>query len=314
MTPSRARIFARRGGRRLPRPGPRPVPGPARLARRLEHAKALDRVARPLTRAVRQGLPAGARADALHGVWLGQPAHPALAGVPVGCWTSAAVLDFVPGAERAARVLLAVGLAGAAPAAAAGLADWAALHSEQQRVGLVHAASGATATTMFAASLIARLAGRPAGGRLLALGGLAAVTAGGFLGRHLAFGLGAGASHAEQVAHLAPLGWHDLCRSYDLPDGRMARRRLGYLALAVLRQGPDVHAIADQCAHLGGPLHQGTLTELAGMLCVTCPWHGSTFRFSDGAVVHGPATAPQPAFETRIVEGGMVQVRPAQAG
>jgi nitrite reductase/ring-hydroxylating ferredoxin subunit len=314
MSPSHARLFPRRssGRARLRRPGLGSLPGPAGLAGRLEHAEALDRVARPLTRAVRRGLPAGARADALHGVWLGQPAHPALVGVPVGCWTSAAVLDFVPGAERAARVLLALGLAGAAPAAAAGLADWAALHREQQRVGLVHAASGATATTMFAASLVARLTGRPASGRLLALGGLAAVTAGGFLGRHLAFGLGAGASHAEPVAHLTPLGWHDLCRIYELPDGRMARRRLGYLALTVLRQGADVHAVADQCAHLGGPLHQGTLTELAGTPCVICPWHGSTFRFPDGAVVHGPATARQPAFETRIVEGGLVQVRPAR--
>jgi nitrite reductase/ring-hydroxylating ferredoxin subunit len=313
MSPSHARIFARRGGRtRPPRTGRGPVPSPAGLAGRLEHATTLDRVTRPLTRVVRRGLPAGARADALHGVWLGQPAHPALVSVPVGCWTSAAVLDFVPGAERAARVLLALGLAGAAPAAAAGLADWSVLHSGQQRVGIVHAASGATATTMFAASLIARLAGRPAGGRLLALGGLAAVTAGGFLGRHLAFGLGAGASHAEPVAHLTPLGWHDLCRIYELPDGRMARRRLGYLALTVLRQGSGVHAIADQCAHLGGPLHQGTLTERAGVPCVTCPWHGSTFRLPDGAVVHGPATARQPAFETRIVEGGMVQVRPAR--
>jgi nitrite reductase/ring-hydroxylating ferredoxin subunit len=43
----------------------------------------------------------------------------------------------------------------------------------------------------------------------------------------------------------------------------------------------------------------------------TCPWHGSTYRLSDGAVVHGPATARQPAFETRIADAGIVQVRPA---
>ena len=152
------------------------------------------------------------------------------------------------------------------------------------------------------------MAGRNGGGRLLALGGLAAVTAGGFLGRHLAFGLGAGASHAEPVAHLTALGWHDLCRIYELPDGRLARRQLGYLTLTVLRQGSEVLAIADQCAHLGGPLHQGSLTDDGNVPCVTCPWHGSTFRITDGTVVHGPATARQPAFDTRIVEGGMVQV------
>jgi nitrite reductase/ring-hydroxylating ferredoxin subunit len=230
----------------------------------------------------------------------------------MGFWTSATVLDFVPGAGRASRVLLALGLAGTLPAAAAGFADWSSLHREQQRVGLVHAASGAGASALFAASLIARMAGRDGGGRLLALGGLAAVTAGGFLGRHLAFGLGAGASHAEPVAHLTALGWHDLCRIYELPDGRLARRRLGYLTLTVLRQGSDVMAVADQCAHLGGPLHQGSLSDDGNGPCVTCPWHGSTFRITDGTVVHGPATARQPAFDARIVEGGMVQVRPAR--
>jgi nitrite reductase/ring-hydroxylating ferredoxin subunit len=157
------------------------------------------------------------------------------------------------------------------------------------------------------------MAGRDNGGRLLALGGLAAVTTGGFLGRHLAFGLGAGASHAEPVAHLTALGWHDLCRIYELPDGRLTRRRLGYLTLTMLRLGGDVLALADQCAHLGGPLHQGSVTDDGNGPCVTCPWHGSTFRLADGTVVHGPATARQPAFDTRVVEGGMVQVRPARS-
>jgi nitrite reductase/ring-hydroxylating ferredoxin subunit/uncharacterized membrane protein len=313
MSPSHARLFPRRGGHsRIPRSGLKVLSAPANLAGRLEDAETFDRLAQPLARAVRRALPSGAKADALHGVWLGQPVHPALITLPLGFWTSATVLDFVSGNGRASRVLLALGLAGTLPAAAAGFADWSSLHREQQRVGLVHAASGAGASALFAASLLARMAGRDGGGRLLALGGLAAVTTGGFLGRHLAFGLGAGASHAEPVAHLTALGWHDLCRVYELPDGRLARRKLGYLTLTVLRQGVDVLALADQCAHLGGPLHQGRLTDDGDGPCVTCPWHGSTFRLTDGTVVHGPATARQPAFDTRLVEGGMVQVRPAR--
>ncbi len=38
------------------------------------------------------------------------------------------------------------------------------------------------------------------------------------------------------------------------------------------------------------------------------PWHGSVFRLSDGWNVEGPATAPQPAFDTRVVDGH-VEVR-----
>ena len=89
------------------------------------------------------------------------------------------------------------------PAAAAGLADWSSLHREQQRVGVVHAAANAGAMALFASSLLARTAGRHTQGRALALGGLAALTASTYLGRHLAFPLGAGASHAESVTHLA---------------------------------------------------------------------------------------------------------------
>jgi nitrite reductase/ring-hydroxylating ferredoxin subunit/uncharacterized membrane protein len=285
-----------------------PLPRPVELAERIEHAGALDRATGALTAAVRGALRRPGTADLLHGVPLGQPAHPPLVQLPIGCWASAALLDLLPGTSRAARVLIAAGIAGAAPAAAAGLADWSELHREQQRVGFVHAASGAMATALYSASLLARAAGRD--GKLLSFGGLTAAAAGGYLGGHLAFRLGAGASHAEPVAHLAPLGWHDLCRVRDLPDGRLVRLPLGYLSLVVLRQGTEVRALADRCAHLGGPLHQGRVVSAGADLCVACPWHGSTFRVTDGAVVHGPATARQPAFDTQITESGRVQVKP----
>ncbi len=299
---------ARHGGGQRPRRGP--LPRPVELAERLGRASALDGASSLLTRAVRKSLRRTGSADLLHGVPLGQPAHPPLTQVPIGCWASAVLLDLLPGTSRAAGTLIAAGIAGTVPAAAAGLADWSALHREQQRVGLVHAASGATAAALFSASLVARAAGRQRSGKLLSLGGLTVAGAGGYLGGHLAFRLGAGPSHAEPVAHLAPLGWHDLCRVRDLPDGQLVRKTLGYLSLLVLRQGTGVRVLADHCAHLGGPLHQGRVSEENGEVCVVCPWHGSTFRMADGTVVHGPATARQPAFDAQISASGLVQVRP----
>jgi len=41
---------------------------------------------------------------------------------------------------------------------------------------------------------------------------------------------------------------------------------------------------------------------------VTCPWHGSRFRLSDGRAVHGPASAPAAVYQARV-ENGKVQVR-----
>jgi nitrite reductase/ring-hydroxylating ferredoxin subunit/uncharacterized membrane protein len=283
---------------------------PAVLAERVEQAHALDPVVRLLSDGVVRALPAGPRTDALHGVPFGQPAHPAVVRLPLGCWTSAVLLDLFRGTDRAARMLIGAGVAVTVPAAATGLADWSALHRDQQRVGLVHAVCQASAASLFLGSLAARASGRPRYGRVLSGCGLAVATAGAYLGGHLALRLGAGASHAEQVSHLAGLGWHDLCGLGQLPDRRPVRRQLGYLSLLVYRQGSEVNVLSDRCSHLGGPLHQGRIVVERGAACVACPWHGSTFAIADGAVVHGPATARQPAFETRVTPSGRVELRP----
>jgi nitrite reductase/ring-hydroxylating ferredoxin subunit len=288
------------------------VPRPLKIAEDLEHAHVLDRPARGLTGLVLRFLPPGRLKDTLHGVPLGHPAHPPLTDVPVGCWMAAGLLDLMPGTDRASEALVAAGLAGAVPVALTGAADWSALHLEQQRVGLVHSLGTAAATGLFAASLIARLRGRKKGGKMLSATGLVALFGGTYLGGHLAFRLGAGASHAESITHLGPLGWHDLCQLDELPEGWPVHRSLGYISLFVLRYGEDVHVLADRCTHLDGPLHQGRMVRVDDEICVICPWHGSTFRVSDGAVMHGPATGRQPAFETRLTEDGTIQVRPAR--
>jgi nitrite reductase/ring-hydroxylating ferredoxin subunit/uncharacterized membrane protein len=266
-----------------------------------------------------RALPPSRAVDLLHGVPFGQPSHPAVVRLPIGCWTSAVLLDWLGGrgrgleTERASALLIAAGVAAALPAAATGLADWSALHTHQQRVGLVHGAVQAGATLLFGGSLLARAAGRRGSGAVLAAGGLATATIGGYLGGYLAMRLGAGSSHAEQVGHLAAIGWQDLCPLAELPPGRPTRRQLGYLSLLAVRSGDDVSVLSDQCSHLGGPLHQGRLVIDRDDACVVCPWHGSTFRLSDGGVRRGPATATQPAFETRVSDSGLVQVRPRQA-
>ncbi|MBA9001860.1 MULTISPECIES: Rieske 2Fe-2S domain-containing protein [Thermomonospora] len=300
----RASKLFRRGTRR-------PGSHPADVVDGLEHVEGLDGGVRGISAVISRVLRPGPVKDALHGVPMGHPAHPSLTDVPMGCWMSAAVLDLMPGTERAARTLVAAGLAGALPTVLTGWTDWSALHRGQKRVGLVHASATGAATVLYAASLVARRQGRTAVGRMLGFAGLSMLMGGGYLGGHLAFRLAAGANHADKLAHLVSLGWHDLCKIDELPDGWPVQRQLGYINLFVLRQGEDVHILADRCAHLGGPLHQGRIVaDESAETCVVCPWHGSTFRVADGAVVHGPATSRQPAFETRTSEEGVVQVRP----
>ncbi|WP_240777286.1 Rieske 2Fe-2S domain-containing protein [Nonomuraea basaltis] len=270
----------------------------------------MDRPVRALAKAVRRRIRPGLLRDVLHGVPIGEPLHPPLASVSLGCWMSTAVLDLAGADPRAARLLLATGIANAVPTAAAGLTDWSSLHREQQRVGFVHMLSNLTALGLFSASLLARLRGRERSGRLLSFAGLGIGTLGAYLGGHMAYRQAAGANHAPQVSHLVPLGWHDLCPIKDLPEGRPVARRLGYIQLFVLRRGEGVIVLADHCPHLAGPLHQGRLVMEDGEACVVCPWHGSTFRLGDGSVRHGPATAPAPTFETRVRRDGTIQVRP----
>lgn len=264
-------------------------------------AEELDVVVEPLGRFVR-GLPLGRLRGVLHGRPLGHPLHPALVQLPVGAWLSAAVLDLVPGAEDAARRLVAVGVVAAAPAAWTGWVDWAEQREQQKRTGLLHAASMASAAALYGGSWAARSRGCGRLGRALGLMGLVAVGGGAAIGGHLAYRQAAGANKAEPVVHLVEPGWHTVGRTEDFAVGRAERRTVGEVPVLVVREDGDVfRVLADRCSHFSGPLSQGEVADG----CVTCPWHGSVFRLSDGWNVGGPATAPQPCFATRTVDGSL---------
>jgi nitrite reductase/ring-hydroxylating ferredoxin subunit len=76
------------------------------------------------------------------------------------------------------------------------------------------------------------------------------------------------------------------------------------MPVLLARHEGTVYALANRCTHRGGPLHEGDLEDG----CVVCPWHDSKFRLKDGSVAQGPATSPQPSFETRVQEG-RIEVR-----
>ena len=279
----------------------------ARRLDRVERSSRLDGLIDVLRRTVRRAVPPGPVADALHGTWLGHPLHPALSDVPVGAWLSAAVLDAV-GEESAATALVGVGLAAAVPTALTGYNDWAAAGREQERLGLMHGLANATAAVTYGASLVARLRGRHGTGRALGGLGLASVSIGAYLGGHLSYRSGTGFNHAEPAWRRLPTDWQPLAELSDLPQGRPVRRLLADVPVLVYRGPRDVHVLVEQCAHMAGPLSEGSVSVVEDEPCVVCPWHGSTYRLTDGAVRRGPATMPQPVLKVRVV-GDRVEAR-----
>ena len=271
-------------------------PGNRALVRKLASLDALDAPAKAIAAQVRKVIKPGPVKEALSGSWLGHALHPMLTDVTIGSFTSAVMLDWLGGADArpAARRLIGIGLLSTPTTVASGYSDWTdseAGDDRVRRIGIVHAAANATGATLFAASWVRR---RNGDGRLLALAGSGVMAAAGYLGGHLSFAEGIG---VDQTAfEHPPEDWTPVLGSADLAEGDRRCVMADGTAVMVARHGGELYALSDHCSHRGGPLHEGEL----GDGTITCPWHASVFDLRDGALVHGPAAYPQPAWDVRV--------------
>jgi nitrite reductase/ring-hydroxylating ferredoxin subunit len=282
-------------------------PRASELADRIAVLEPLDTAAEPIAAKVRELIPGGPVKDALSGTWLGHALHPLMQLAPLGTWMSAVILDLIGGedADGAADRLIGTGLLAAVPTFVSGWSDYAdsTVASERvRRIGIVHAAANGTGALLFASSLMARSRGSRGRGKLLALAGLGAVGAGGWLGGHLSYAEGVGVD--VTVFEDYPGDWTPVVSESELVEGEPHRAELGGVPVVVVRSGGQVYALAERCSHRGGPLSDGEVADG----CITCPWHGSRFRLQDGSVERGPAAYPQPALDVRV-SGGTVEVR-----
>ena len=158
----------------------------------------------------------------------------------------------------------------------------------------------------FVAALVQRARG--GSGRVASVAGGVVASLGAVLGGHLGYRQALGANHAEDITHIGPAEWQPLGPVADLPEGEPVRRRAGAVDVVVVRRGAEVFVLADRCSHLSAALSDGELVDADGDARLVCPWHGSQFRVADGCVVHGPATASVPRFETRTI-GQSVETR-----
>jgi nitrite reductase/ring-hydroxylating ferredoxin subunit len=274
------------------------------LVRRIERFTPLDKIAKPVVGLIGRAVRPRLLRNLLSGTHLGHPAHPMLTDVPIGAWTMSAVLDTVggAGAEPAADLLIGIGILGAVPTAMTGLNDWSDTIGAETRIGAVHAGANVAALGFYAASFLARRSGRRGGGKALSLAGLGSLMIGGYLGGHLSY------AKAVNVNHTAfehgPQEWTPVLADAELGEGEHRRVTAGEASVLLVRDQGELYALANTCSHAGGPLDEGEIVDG----CVVCPWHASTFQLTDGSIVRGPASTPQPAYQSRV-SNGKIQVR-----
>ena len=218
----------------------------------------------------------------------------------------------VGGGRPPSSFLIATGLATAPLTAAAGWADWAESHEDQMRVGIVHAAANGVALSLYAAALVARRAAAGAGccrwpaARWPESPRCSAAT--------WATGRQPARTTARRSRTSGPSSGSRSARSRTSPSGkpvqRRGRRRAGVRAAPRATGSGRTGSACCPTAARTCPARctRATSSTSGGEAHVVCPWHGSEFRVSDGCVVHGPATAPVPRFEARVV-GDELQAR-----
>jgi nitrite reductase/ring-hydroxylating ferredoxin subunit/uncharacterized membrane protein len=264
-------------------------------------ASATDAVYRVL------GRPGKLLQDFLNGSWLGHSLHAVLVDIVIGAATAALLLDLlrmffgVEGLETAATWVLGLAWLSALGAILAGLTDYkdtAPSSAERDSAGL-HGLINIVATVVFTVSLVQRLGSAHDGAFWSLLIGYLVVSVGGYIGGHIVFKYGYMVDHNAFSRGKRAKEFTPVIAAADVPEETPTKVAFGSTAVLVVRRGDVVHALKESCSHAGGPLSEG---ELRGET-ITCPWHFSTFRLADGAVVHGPATSRQVSYRARINAG-----------
>jgi len=243
--------------------------------------------------------------NALHGVWLDHPLHPALVSIPVGAFTVAAILDAL--AVRAADTVIGIGILGSLASAVTGLTDWSETDYRAKKVGAVHGSLTVVATALYTVSWIMRGdEERRRSAIALSTIAFAISSAAAYLGGHLVFGEQVGVDHTATADSMKPEKFTAVIDESELKDGKPVRVTADGVAVCLVKRGEKIHAITETCPHLGGPLSEGKLHDDV----IQCPWHGSEFSITDGHVVNGPATYDARCFDVRV-RAGKVEVRAA---
>jgi nitrite reductase/ring-hydroxylating ferredoxin subunit/uncharacterized membrane protein len=253
------------------------------------------------------GRPGKLLQDVLNGTWLGHSLHAALVDVVVGAATAALLLDVlrvffgIEGLEVATTWTLGLAALSALGSIVTGLTDFkdTGPGGAERDVAGLHGLTNIVATVLLAVSFLQRIGDAHDAAFWMLLIGYLVLSVGAYIGGHVVYKYGYMVNHnafnrgkrAKEFTPVVPL--------VDLPEETPTKVMFGSTAVMLVRRADVVYALKETCSHAAGPLSEGELKDDT----ITCPWHFSTFRLSDGKVVHGPASSRQPSYAARVNAG-----------
>ena len=90
-----------------------------------------------------------------------------------------------------------------------------------------------------------------------------------------------------------------VCELSELDDGKPHGVEVDDVAIVLVRQGDQVHALRDECSHAELALSEGEVTPKG----LECWLHGSCFDLRTGAPSSPPATEPVDVYPVTITNG-----------
>jgi len=82
----------------------------------------------------------------------------------------------------------------------------------------------------------------------------------------------------------------------EIPAGKMKAVDVAGVSVLLANIADEYYAIGNKCTHRGCKLSSGTFEGET----VKCPCHKSVFNLKTGAVVHGPASKPEPKYAVKV--------------
>jgi nitrite reductase/ring-hydroxylating ferredoxin subunit/uncharacterized membrane protein len=245
--------------------------------------------------------------DLLNGSWLGHSLHAVLVDVVIGAATAALLLDVlrvffnVGDLETATTWVLGLAWLSSLGALLSGLTDYkdTRKNSDERDVAGLHGLINIVAIVLFTIAFVLRLAASHDAGFWTLLVAYLVVSVGGYIGGHIVFKFGYMVNRNAFSRGTRAKEFTPVIAAIEVPEETPTKVSLGATSVMLVRRGDTVYALKETCSHAGGPLSKG---ELKGDT-ITCPWHFSTFRLRDGAVVHGPASSRQVSYAARINAG-----------